>query len=60
MDEAAGGQGAAGGGAFVVACEGLPDGMGDFRNFRNFRTRFCRGTLGESAGFGNGATRYCA
>jgi hypothetical protein len=38
MDEGAEGQGAAGGGgAAVVACQGLPDRMGDFRNFRNFR-----------------------
>jgi hypothetical protein len=60
MDEGAGGQGVAGGGIPVVACEGLPNRMGDFRNFRNFRYRFCRGPLGESAGFGNDATRYCA
>jgi hypothetical protein len=37
MDEAAGGQGAAGGGGSAVAFKGLPNRMGDFRNFRNFR-----------------------
>jgi hypothetical protein len=60
MDEAAGGQGAADGATLVVAREGLPNRMGDFRNFRNFRYRFCRGPPGDAAELGNDATRYCA